>query len=142
VDVADTYQVRVRRPVADDQGYVASTWVKSLYTADKRRRMSDLNALVDRMLDEPTVRLLVACEPTDAERILGWVAFTPSVGLPVLHYVYVREKHRRHGIARQMANHIGLSGRFIYTLRGPDADGLTAKHPTAVHVDIHEFLNA
>ena len=135
----------IRRPRPTDQGFIASTWVDSMMFGQKggpKHPRSGANVLVDKMLDDPAVRLLVASEPAKTDVILGWLCYTPLPKTLVLHYIYVRDRMRHRGIARQLliqANRNGWS-KLAYTMRGPDADGLLEKNPGAVYVPIDEFL--
>lgn len=142
VDV-DNANVVLRTPRPTDQSYIASTWTHSLVSHDKANRKSETNQLVDKLLDDPSVRLLVACEPTNTDQIDGWLCYTPTPRALVVHYVYVRDKMRRRGIARAMlAKAMGAktSARLAYTMIGPSSSVLLTKWSDAVHVPIREFL--
>ena len=104
---------------------------------------SELNDIIDRLLDDESVRVRIACEPTRQNMILGWVCYTPTPKMMVLHYLYVREKMRRRGVAGQLmreAYQFG-QGKLVYTMRGPDAAWLIAKNREAVMMDVKEFLS-
>lgn len=142
---ARDYRVYIRRPRPTDQSYIASTWVSSLSQVRGTPR-SEANALVDRMLDDPAVRLLLAVEPSSIDTILGWLCYTPMPRAQVLHYVYVRDKLRDRGIARALYNkawsQAHVSSKLVYTMRGPDADRLLSRWPSATHLPVTEFLGA
>lgn len=140
---ARDYRVYIRRPRPTDQSYIASTWVNSLIQV-RGNTKSESNALVDRMLDDPAVRLLLAVEPSAPDTILGWICYTPMPRAQVLHYVYVRDKLRTRGIARELYNKAWsmshVSSKLVYTMRGPDADRLLARWPSAMLLPVTEFL--
>jgi GNAT superfamily N-acetyltransferase len=136
------YRVYIRRPRPTDQSYIAATWVSSLIQV-RGNTKSESNAIVDRMLDDPAVRLLLAVEPGSIDTILGWICYTPMPRAQVLHYVYVRDKLRGRGIARALHDKAWSvdTGKLVHTLRGPDADSLLKRFP-AIHLPITEFLGA
>ena len=139
----DNARIAVRPPRPTDQSYLAATWVTSLVTHSKANTRGETNRLVDRLLDDASVRILIACEPTNTDKIDGWICYTPTPRALVLHYAYVRDKMRRRGIGRAMlAKAMGTktSTKLAYTMTGPTASALLARWPDAVHVPIREFL--
>jgi GNAT superfamily N-acetyltransferase len=137
------YRVYIRRPRPTDQSYIAATWVSSLIQV-RGNTKSESNAIVDRMLDDPAVRLLLAVEPGSIDTILGWICYTPMPRAQVLHYVYVRDKLRGRGIARALHDKAWAqshpTSRLVYTMRGPDADRLLDRWPQAIQLPVTEFL--
>lgn len=133
-------QVYIRRPRPTDQSYIASTWVNSLIQV-RGQTKSESNAIVDRMLDDPSVRLMLAVEPTAINTILGWLCYTPLSKAFAVHYVYVRDKMRRRGIATAMMARANNEDRkLVWTMRGPEANWLIEKHKRAVYLSVSEFL--
>jgi hypothetical protein len=65
--------VLIRDPRESDQGYVASTWVESLCKADHDANRAGLGFMIDSLLDHPGVHVLLACEPSASNTILGWL---------------------------------------------------------------------
>ena len=104
----------------------------------------DVNTLIDRMLDDVTVRLLIACEPGDMRRILGWMAYSPAPRTAVIHYAYTREKVRNRGVATQLMRYAWPESpsKIVYTMRGPSATWLVNKHPDAVFLAVDEYLRS
>ncbi len=129
--------ILIRRPMQGDQGFVAATWVNSLWTVGGHK--SDHNALVDRMLDDPAIRLRIACDPDRPEHILGWIAYTPAPA-KALHYVYTRDKYRKQGTAKALMLSAFASFPRCYTMLGPDGKALAERYPLTIHMDVHEFL--
>ena len=141
--IADTtaQRVFVRRPRPTDQGYIASTWAKSMTGGKRTPETAWLNTIIDRMLDDPAVRILVASEPSKTDQIVGWLCYTPMKSTLIVHYAYTREPRRRQGIIKALLEH-AMPGRktIAYTMRGPDAESLATRYPAAIKLDLHEFL--
>jgi GNAT superfamily N-acetyltransferase len=98
--------VSLRIGRSTDQSYVANSWASSLGGEFDRAK----NAVIDRLLDDPRTRVIVACEETDTDRILGWVAYARIPGARVVEFVLVRKQRRGEGIARAMLEQAGLRG--------------------------------
>lgn len=129
--VAPAFSIRL--PRGSDQAYVASTWVRSA---------EQPSVTVDRLLDDPRTRLLVAVAAAHDDTILGWLAYAPMKAARLVHYAYVRKDERRRGIARSLMLVAGLADErpLWFTCRGPDADALLAACPRAVHVPVEAYL--
>lgn len=143
----DNMSVFIRRPRPTDQGYIASTWVDSITLGNRagrgeRRPRSDANVIVDRLLDDPAVRILVAAEPTRTDLILGWICYTPMPASKIVHYIYVRDKQRRRGIASALLRKAfeGKAGKFVYTMHGPDTDAIVEGYRDTIFLPIEDFL--
>lgn len=134
----------VIRPVrASDQAYIASTLWRSILgnnRAPSRRRR--LNEQIDRVLDDKTTRALVASDPVDSDRILGYLVFAAAPHMRVVHYAYVRDEERGRGIARRLVSAAwpGSDARFVFTLRGPKTASFLADHKNATIIPLEEFL--
>ena len=135
--------VRIRGAAPTDQAFIASTWVSSLGLVDHPRPSHERGSIVDRVLDKAGVRVAVACELADPSRILGWLCHSPMPTVTVLHYCYVRNQVRKRGIGSALAVSVGLDQPkpVVYTCVGPSARWLLAKHPSASHMQIEEFLS-
>lgn len=129
----------VRPPFPSDQSYVASTWWHSLIGGGELNR-SEAQNLVDVILERGDTRIKVAAKQGDPTAILGWIVYVPRP--LVLHYVYVRSKHRGAGIAHMLFSAAGFDDArvLVWTLEGPSASWLVTKHPNVVHVPIREFI--
>lgn len=152
--------VIARNPCADDQGYVISTWMRSMRTAEqyrdwsRRRYMARVGNQLDRLLDEPVTctRFLIASPAARPDRIAGWVCYSPIAGAPTIHYVYVRdgkaegEQFRRQGLARALlatvlqSDPAGPTRAPIYTHIGPGLKHVLGLYPHAVYLSLEEFL--
>ena len=136
--------VFIRRPRPTDQSFIASTWVDSMKLGTKRSThpRAGLNATVDQLLDDAAVRLLIASEPSRQDVILGWICYTPMPGSRIIHYVYVRERMRRRGIAAALYRKAFPRdvGKLVYTMRGPDAESLAKRYRDAISMPLEDFL--
>jgi GNAT superfamily N-acetyltransferase len=105
-----------------------------------REYFATMGTTIDRLLDRADTRALVA---DTADRIVGWLVWTPIPGAPVLHYVYVRASERRHGVARALADRAGLdtSSPVVYLFGGPDRRWLLQKAPRSVSMSADNFLS-
>lgn len=135
----------IRGPRKTDQGFVASTWVRSMSGCANRPlgvRGGNIGRLVDQVLERSDTRALIRHAAGDTDRILGWVAFVEGPGVPVIHYTYVRAEHRGKGIAEQLLTAAGCrrDKALVYTCRGPDTVKLLRAFPAATHLELAEFL--
>jgi len=135
----------IRDPRPGDQGFITSTWLANMREAPAHEEMSrgafysEWGALVDRVLDRSETRCALAVDATDLDKIRGWIVWTPVPRAPVLHYVYVRRRHRREGIAtalRVMGAEIGRP--FVFTCHGPDER--VVREWGGVFLALQEFL--
>lgn len=142
MEVADRYAVELRKPRPTDQGFVADSWVRNALQGDRRAVRSEVNRIVDRLLDDEAVRLLIANEPGQTNTILGWLAYTPLPSGLVVHFAYVRDRARRRGIGGQLLARAleGRQRKIFYTGRGPDAKWLAERYRDAIVMDMAEFL--
>lgn len=147
------YTIRPAEP--GDQGYVTSTWARSLKrTVAFRRIPADryqhtVPREIDQILDRADTRVLVADAGHD--RLLGWICATPiPPSVLTLHYVYVRQEHaetplRRHGIGRALvaaakdAGGLRTPSSIVYTYRGPDERALLATQ-MGTYLPVGRFL--
>jgi GNAT superfamily N-acetyltransferase len=140
-----------RPATAADRTFVCSSWVDSYRTSyaagilDMQAWHSIMWPQVERYLDRPTVRTVVAVERKDPTFLYGFICadLSPQVehldagrtkSWPaMLLYVYVKAPYRRDGIARGLFEHIGLDPRspFLYACKTPIAGRLAPKIPLA-----------
>lgn len=99
----------IRPATEDEQTYVRCTW---LATALHRRRQTNgerqrIRQLVDALLGE-SILVAVRPSPTRAEEVVGWLCYSPMRTTAVCHFVYVRDKVRREGVARALLTAAGV----------------------------------
>ena len=142
VEVAKGRKLRIRFAKPGDQSYVARTFVASVAEAHKldTQAVRALNAQVDRLFDDPVTRILVAVEPADDKRIVGFIVFARRTLL----YVAVRNTDRCEGVATALVHAAGLGvngSPVLYVFEGPSALWALAKRPDAVRVSLEEHLS-
>lgn len=132
--------VAIRPPRKTDQSYIANSWVSCLAgpRAQWGAKERELNSQIDALLDDPRTRLLIACEATDEDSIVGWIAFARIPGARVVEFVMVRRQRRREGIGRLLMTRAELIGPLMYLYETQDWQYL--KPPTAVHIEPGDFL--
>ena len=84
--------IRAWRP--EDRRFVVPTWARSWHRSPKRRDYES----IDRILNEPSTRVLVLASDAASRTIHAWVAGTTDA----LHYVYVPMELRGNGVARDL----------------------------------------
>lgn len=116
--------IRAYRPT--DEAFVIDAWKRSYEGAlavrgcDREHYRIEMSRTIGRILDKTTTTTLVACDPEDADTIVGFACYTRSTMLgPVeLHYVYVKREFRKMGVARFMLEGIPVGS---YTFLAPQA---------------------
>jgi hypothetical protein len=104
----------------------------------------DAGALVDRVLNDPTTRVMIACDAADHRRIFGFLVYADIPRVRCVHYVSVRAKYRRSGLATKLIVDAGLrdaSKPLVYTLEGPSSRALAGKLAGASRIDLDEVLS-
>ncbi|MFA4972819.1 MAG: hypothetical protein WC683_09415 [bacterium] len=126
------------RPAApDDLAWIYSTWLGTAtsdgyleHTTDRRVRecpraefFPRWRALAGRLLSRS--RVAIATHEADPTVICGWLCWTPG-SPPWVHYVHVRRRMRRHGVARALleAAKIDRSARALYSHRTDYSDAI------------------
>jgi ribosomal protein S18 acetylase RimI-like enzyme len=99
-------KLRVRPAKATDMPFVHDSWRRSfegapaVRLADREHLRVEMRRVINRLCDHATV--LVACDTTDEDTLVGFAAFTERDGRSELHYVYVKKDFRGMGIARSL----------------------------------------
>lgn len=136
-------RVGVRRGRADDQAYVARSWVSSVLDGygvwHQKDAIANLNREVDRLLDDPLTKVLIACPDEDDGFIVGFVVYANRTLL----YVKTRNEDRKRGIAKLLLGEARLlaNGKpLLYVYEGPSAKWAASKRPDAVKISLEEHL--
>ncbi len=114
-----------------DLGFVIDSWRQSFRDAPAVRGMTpdDYFAAQEkriyRLLERAGTKLKVARDLLDADNVIGWALLEP----PVLHYVFVRIKLRRNGIARDLLAGETIS-QFSHRSRALCSEGSTIRVPS------------
>lgn len=141
------------RPISSqaDRDFVVSSWSSSFRTSfaagilDMEHWAEVMHAQVERYLDRPDVRTIIAAPRSDQSTIYGFIAAdtTPQLELleggrtrswpALVYYAYVKAPYRRTGIARGLFDAVGVDVRrpFLYLCKTPWASRLAGKAPDA-----------
>lgn len=159
----------IRAPLPTDQGYITSTWVRSLlsgmrgvgHAARKHGLMrtasrfpnekdlrNHLGSQIDTVLDRPDTRGLVYVRDDDPNYIVGWVVYVHGPSVPIVHYAYVRDHDangntlRGLGIAGALFKRLGIERNraVVCTSDGPSSQSMRGYYRASVHVSLAEFL--
>jgi GNAT superfamily N-acetyltransferase len=109
-----------RKPEADDLAYIERCWLAAHLTSDECSRIDRdvYYALYRPAVNELLSRCVVdvACDPTVPTAVLGWMA----TGEGLLHYVHVRPRWRKLGVATWMLRERrASSGAYTHNGRVP-----------------------
>lgn len=117
----------------------------------------------EKIINDPTTRLLGAYTDSGESKLIGWLAMTPGKRVHAVHWIHVKyeldgEKLRRRGAMTALLNAAELGKSFIYTLRArrdratlPDGTktksldesivaALRARGVNATYVNLKEYL--
>lgn len=164
----------IRPPRPEDQPYIAKTWSRSAILASgghamarhgmqrrtapskgerRQERIRELNAQIDRVLDRPDTRALVAVQPGNGgaarDYILAWVVYVDAAGVPIVHYAYTRdhdddsgEQLRGCGLVRQLFARIGIARAtpVICTSDGPSSSAMRERFRASTYFPLDQFL--
>lgn len=140
-----------RPATAADRTFVADAWVSSYRTSyaagllDMASYHSIMWAQVERYIDRPDVRTVVACESKDPSFLYGFICADPTPQVEILDggrqkswpamvlYVFVKAGYRRSGIARGLFDAVGVdpSRPFLYACKTPIVGRVATKIPLA-----------
>lgn len=115
------WQLRPMRE--DDRNYVLSSWLRSYAESGEFRGVTRAvyfalyEPLVKRLLERSTVAVATLPEATDV--VLGWMAIEDDA----LHYLLVKPRWRKLGIAKWLLGSIGDVGGTVYTHAFPRGVG-------------------
>lgn len=139
---------------SDDVGFVLSSWLKSAGDAWTTLRSTDAarfqgvpigwfadvphrftRAAVAEILDRPTTRTVVACDPEDHGLIYGYAVAEPDTR--IVHWCHVKHTLRRNGLATDMIARLLPDWRdgLTCTYLGRGFLGWSSKYP--VHFNPH-----
>lgn len=98
------YEIRDYRP--EDRAFVTSTFLKGLYYGDswfslieKTSFMHNYSKVIEALIDKQA-QVKVACLKDDSDVILGYSILSPNHR--VIHFVFVKARWRKIGIARSL----------------------------------------
>ncbi len=149
-------RVMLREARRTDQAYVTSTWAQNLCRArvacpGHRHACKESRALVDRVTDHVGTRIMIACDPVHTDDLMGWLAYATASSVRLLHFMYVRDRLRRKGVASALVrytwpDHMMQAGLMpiVWTMPGPTGEDLERMHTglgyPIIHQPIEKFL--
>jgi len=106
---------------SNDTAFVRHKWRACFHLAPGKRRIpwaaykATFGAMIDALLERDDTWILAAYDAD--RRVRGFIAWTPG-NTPVVHYVWVRPRTERQGIAMRLIDEAQLGPRWWYTFRG------------------------
>lgn len=70
--------------------------------------------------------VVVACNPSKPDHLLGWICYEHTPRDRILHYVFVRPMYRSNGLCRSLMDEVGFprGSTYVYTFRTRDSNRL------------------
>jgi hypothetical protein len=138
----------IRPPLPTDQGYIASTWARSVLSTHAHQRHfssrtgEQVGKQIDAVLDRPDTRGLVVCSDRDRDHILAWLLYCDGPSTPVVFYLYTRRDDRGVGHAAALLSRIGVTRQkgVVCTSLGPSSESMRGRFKASVYVPLQEFL--
>lgn len=138
----------IRTPRASDQGYIASTWARSVLSTHATQRHfrsrtgTQVNEQIDRVMDRADTRALLRVKPHDPNVILAWLVYCEGPGVPMVHYMYCRRDERGRGYTGELLERLSVTrtGGVVCTSTGPSSESMRGRYRASVHVPLAEFL--
>ena len=105
-------QIRPFEP--SDKNFVYNSWLKSyrqyMRPVDDQVYYSQESVLIDK-----SETVLILCIDSDPDIIIGYLAYSLLLDVPVIHYLYVKEQYRSQGCSKALLNCIiSEHSLFIY----------------------------
>lgn len=110
-------RVGLREFRRDDESFLFSSWLTSFRSSPAVRGLrngvyfSRHKAVVSKILNRESVRIVILCNADDEDQIYGWCVWEEHPGNLVLHYVYVKHFARGNGFMRKLLGEMGDEGR-------------------------------
>lgn len=136
----------IRSPVAGDQGYIANSWLHQIADVDPAyvlgKNWGQAGKHVDLVLERPDTQALLVHEGNDVRRILSWVVYATTPGVPVIHFVHTRLNVRGRGFATELLKRAGVKTdtAFVYSCRAPDERVMLRSFRHATYHPLFKFL--
>lgn len=144
----------IRPPLPSDQGYIASTWARSMLSTHAHQRHmrsrtgQQIGKQIDAIMDRPDTRGLLVVRDSDRDYILGWMLYVEGPTVPIVHFLYTRNFNaegralRGQGIAAALLSKIGVdrTKAVVCTSYGPASESMRGRYKASVHVPLADFL--
>ena len=99
--------VEVRDMKPEDKNFIFASFLRGMYYGDswfslipKDIFMDNYKLVAEALINSPNVVVKVACLPEDVDVIVGYSIL--SADFQTIHFVYVKEKWRHHGIGSSL----------------------------------------
>jgi GNAT superfamily N-acetyltransferase len=102
--------ITYREGKPSDYAHIVITWTQSALGSNfaagirKNTFIDHHKKMVQRTVE--TQQILIACDPTDPDLIIGYVVYSGSDARPVVHYVHVKVRFRGFGIGTALLNRV------------------------------------
>lgn len=94
---------KIRQATPEDLSFIIDSWWRSFCKNIKYEKV-DYIAKIKQAIN--LGGCLVACDPEKEDVIYGWVCFGDYVGIPIIHYCYVKKSFRSFGIGKALIESI------------------------------------
>jgi ribosomal protein S18 acetylase RimI-like enzyme len=103
---SDDLPIMLREGIENDLGHIVVTWSKSYASSDFAKPMK-FSTYMDNHIDLinetlDTASIIVACLNDDQNIIIGYVVFELVDDETIVHYIHVKPKFRKYGVASLM----------------------------------------
>lgn len=101
------YDWAIRQSKESDIPFIYSSWLESYastWDIKKSTFMKEYKYVIDEILLEGCAS--VACKKDEPDVVFGYMVY--SLDFPTVHYAYVKENFRKHGIAKSLFDGSGL----------------------------------
>ena len=102
----------IRQATLADKAFILSTWIKGAYYGHPWMQSIDSEAyyrfyppVLERLLQKPSVNVLIACLSDEPDVVLGYLAYEPACSLG--HFAFVKRAWRSKGILRTLLAEAG-----------------------------------
>ncbi len=124
-----------------DAKFVVSQWSRCFKGNRSSGMIADedwaavMHAQVQKLLNRPGVRTIIAYENTDPDFLYGFISYDVSAAVPVVYFTCVKEAYRRGGYARGLFAAAGIDPEkyFAYAYWTPTVIKIAKRIPFAKH---------
>jgi hypothetical protein len=101
----------IRRAVAGDVGWILRSWLESYHDngLDTRgARLSEYRPMMQMRMARliPRSVVMVACDPDEPDHLWGFVVAERRGDMPIVHFAYVKQTRREHGLAALLVRRV------------------------------------
>ena len=132
--------IQIRPAQENDKPFIYSSWLRHYKNRSyfaKRIRTSIYykwhHLVVEKILDRPTTKVLIAHPPGEPEVILGFMVLEDQGDGSVIHFCYIKPQFKRMGIARKLFKDFDLKEPIFFTHWTFDLDELIHKIPNLIY---------